>query len=371
MSAARTPIRAMHWLPWVAALFTAFALQTAQAGVPHEAAVPAYAEEQTILQLEQGLPEPGLTDAQTGIQHVDRHFIVPPGRMVEQNVILQRGGNTWRVLRNGPIAVTTAVVLLGTLLLIWVFYRVVGPSTPPPESGRKLLRFTGWQRLVHWATAIAFVLLALTGLILMYGKKLLLPWMGHDLFSWVAIVSKYLHNVTGPVFIGLTLLMFFTFLRQNYFRASDWSWLKKGGGMLTHRHVPADYFNAGEKLWFWLAVTGLGVLMAVTGLMLNFPYLGDVGAVIGFGRYLLQWADYLHIAGATLYIAATFGHIYLGTIGTPGAWGAMRHGTVDENWAQAHHEVWYDEVKKRPRHGAPGERLVYDRPPHTAPDLSR
>ncbi len=364
-------IRASHRLPWlVLMLGMLVALQAAHAGVPHEKAVPAYAEEQTILQLEQGLKEPGLGSAQSGIQHFDRHFIVPPGRMVEQDVILQRGGNTWRVLRNGPIALATGVILLGTLLVIAVFYRVVGPTPPPPESGRKMLRFTGWQRLLHWAAAIAFVLLALTGLILMYGKQLMLPWMGHDLFSWVAIISKYLHNVAGPVFVGLTLLMFFTFVRQNFFRPGDGAWLRQAGGMFTHRHVPADYFNAGEKLWFWLAVTGLGVLMAVTGLMLNFPYGGEVGAAWGFGRYLLQWADYLHIAGATLYIAATLGHIYLGTIGTPGAWGAMRHGTVDENWAKAHHELWYEDVK-RGRRPAPDERLPYDGAPRGVPHPSR
>jgi formate dehydrogenase subunit gamma len=43
------------------------------------------------------------------------------------------------------------------------------------------------------------------------------------------------------------------------------------------------------------------------------------------------------------------GHIYIGTIGTPGAYAAMRDGTVDANWAKAHHELWYDEVMR----GAP------------------
>jgi formate dehydrogenase subunit gamma len=39
------------------------------------------------------------------------------------------------------------------------------------------------------------------------------------------------------------------------------------------------------------------------------------------------------------------GHIFIGTWGTPGAYQAMRHGSVDEAWAAAHHELWYEDVK--------------------------
>jgi formate dehydrogenase subunit gamma len=75
----------------------------------------------------------------------------------------------------------------------------------------------------------------------------------------------------------------------------------------------------------------------VTGLVLDFVNFGQT-------RYVLQIADYLHLGGATLYMVGAMGHIYLGTVGTPGAYEAMRHGTVDANWARIHHELWYDEV---------------------------
>jgi formate dehydrogenase subunit gamma len=57
-----------------------------------------------------------------------------------------------------------------------------------------------------------------------------------------------------------------------------------------------------------------------------------------------------------VYIVASMGHIYMGTIGTPGAYTAMRHGTVDEQWAAAHHELWYHQVKggNVPPAGVPG-----------------
>lgn len=321
----------------------AFAPHPAKAAVPHESAVPAYAEEQTILQAEQGAPEPGFSSPKSGRHDFDRHYIIPPGNksqsdQLESMVILQRGGNTWRVLRNGPLAAISGTLMILMLLAIFGFYNLVGPARlSRPESGRQMRRFSGWDRLVHWATAISFLLMAITGLIILFGKKLILPWLGHSAFSWLAVISKYLHNFVGPLFILCSVLLFVTFVRKNFFHRWDWVWIRKFGGLVSHQPVPAGYFNAGEKAWFWGGVTLLGLVMSITGLLLDFLAFGQT-------RYIQQWANYLHLAGATFYIVAAMGHIYIGTWGTPGAYHAMRHGTVDEEWAREHHRLWYDEV---------------------------
>lgn len=332
-------------------------MSPASAGVPNEKAKPAYAEEQTVMQIERDsvVPEPGLLDAASGRVHMDRNYLGDYGARGELNVILQRGGNTWRHLRNGPIATIAGIILLAVPLLIFVFYRAVGPAREEPATGRRIKRFSAWERQVHWATAYSFIALAITGIIIMYGKLIFLPWMGHTVFSWVAIISKYLHNFVGPLFIVCSVLMFITFLRRNFFNRQDWQWVKKGGGLVSHKHVPAGFFNAGEKAWFWLGVTLLGLLMSVTGLVLDFVYLGQT-------RYVMQVANYLHVAGATLYIAAAMGHIYIGTWGTPGAYQAMREGTVDESWAQAHHGLWYEQVKSGTAPGAHPDDGVPRRP---------
>ena len=342
---------ASRWRSWLLGLLLAVVFMPAlRAAVPNKDAVPAYAEEQTILQREKDTPEPGLDSLKSGRNHMDRHYMVPIGRNdAEQDLILQRGGNTWRTLRNGPISTTSAVIIVLTLLALFTLWRVVGPArVDQPETGRRVERFNGWQRLVHWSTAISFLALAITGLIVFFGKKLLLPWMGHEVFSWLAIVSKYVHNIFGPIFILCSLVMFVTFVHHNFFNRGDWVWIKRGGGMVKHEHVPAGYFNAGEKLWFWLGVVLLGLVMAATGLILDFTNLR-------FTRYLLQWANYLHVGGATFYIAAALGHIYLGTLGTPGAYTAMRRGTVDESWARQHHYEWYEQLRRRGRVGPAGE----------------
>jgi formate dehydrogenase subunit gamma len=322
------------------ALLLALLMPTTWAGVPNNKAVPAYAEEQTVLQSEADSrrPEPDLGSSDSGRVHVDRHYLGQYGSK-EGTVILQRGGNTWRVLRNGPIATIAGTLMVLALLLIFAFWRLVGPARlDAPESGRRIERFNSWERSVHWATAISFVLLAITGLIVMFGKTLLLPWMGQSVFSTLAYLSKYVHNFFGPLFILCSVVMFVTFLHRNFFQQWDWQWFRQGGGLASHKHVRAGFFNAGEKAWFWLGVTLLGLVMSISGLILDFVTFGQT-------RYILQMANYLHVAGATLYIVAAMGHIYIGTLGTPGAYEAMRHGTVDEEWAKAHHEIWYEEVK--------------------------
>lgn len=322
----------------ILALFCALVLSPSWAGVPNRDAKPAYAEEQTMLQIEgdSNAREPGLTDSASGRVHMDRHFLGQYGS-TEANVIVQRGGNTWRLLRNGPIATITGIILLAVPLLIFVFYRIAKPG-PLPASGRRVHRFSSWERTVHWATAFAFIALAITGIIIMFGKVIMLPWMGHTLFSWIAIIGKYVHNVVGPLFIVCSILMFFTFLRRNFFNRIDWQWVKQGGGFIGNKHPPAGFFNAGEKTWFWLGVVLLGLVMSITGLILDFVNFGQT-------RYVLQVANVLHIAGAALYMAAAMGHIYIGTAGSPGSYDSMRQGHVDENWAKAHHALWYEEVK--------------------------
>lgn len=337
----------------VSACCAIFMIGSAMAEVPNKSAKPAYAEEQTIMQTEQHDAEPGFGSTASGKVHMDRNYLGAYGD-TEGTVLLQRGGNTWRILRNGPIAMATGALLLVTPLLIFGFYFAVGPATPSEApSGRRIERFSRWQRLVHWWTAYSFIALALTGLIIMFGKKAILPWLGHDAFSTVAIISKYIHNFVGPLFIVCSVVMFVTFVKNNFFRSWDWPWLKQLGGLVNHKHPDAAYFNAGEKIWFWGGVVLLGLLMSISGLVLDFTNFGQT-------RYVLQIANYLHIGGAALYIFGAMGHIYLGTLGTPGAYEAMKHGTVDTSWAKAHHRLWYEQVANETTQNPPPARPAPD-----------
>jgi formate dehydrogenase subunit gamma len=269
-------------------------------------------------------------------------------RGVETNVLVQSGGEIWRQIRNGPLTIYGGWLLVVVTVLIGFYYWRMGPlKLHEKPSGRLIERFNAWERTVHWATAISFLILAASGTIILFGKYILLPVFGYALFSWLAILSKNLHNFAGPLFSVCVVLMFVTFVKDNLPKAYDWIWVRKLGGFLGSReHVPSGRFNAGEKAWFWLGVTLLAIISAVSGFILDFPNFAQ-------GRGMMQQANVIHAISAVLFVALALGHIYVGTIGVERAYETMRTGMADETWAKEHHEYWYNEVVAN-RGRAPG-----------------
>lgn len=268
----------------------------------------------------------------------DNQYQTTQVRGVESAVLVQPEGETWRQVRNNLVTIYGGWLLVAVMAIIGGFYAWKGPiKLHDKPTGRQLLRFASWDRMVHWAAAISFILLAVTGTIILFGKHIVLPVIGYTLFGWLATLSKYIHNFVGPVFSFCVVLMFVTFVKDNFPKAHDLKWLAKFGGLLSDEHVPSDRFNAGEKVWFWLGVTLMGIVVSVTGFILNFPNFEQ-------GRELMQMANVIHAIAAVLFLVMGLSHIYLGTIGVEGAYEAMRTGYVDETWAKEHHEYWYRET---------------------------
>ncbi|MCY7314495.1 MAG: formate dehydrogenase subunit gamma [Rubrivivax sp.] len=254
---------------------------------------------------------------------------------------LASAGEAWRQVRNRWIIPYGGALLLIVAGAIAVFYWRKGAlGGRHADTGRRIERFTPFERSAHWANAVAFVLLALSGLVLAFGKTLLLPVLGATLFGWLAYALKNIHNFVGPVFAVSLVVVFLTFVRDNLPARGDWHWLKRGGGMLSGQEVPSHRFNAGEKVVFWGGVLFLGLLVVASGLVLNglVPGLGDT-------RGQMQIAHMVHAVAGVLMMTMFIGHIYIGTIGMKGSYQAMRSGYVDEAWAQEHHAWWYEDVR--------------------------
>ena len=257
----------------------------------------------------------------------------------ETGVLIQAEGETWRKLRNGPITLYGGWLVVLVLIAIGVFYKLRGPiGLHSPPTGKMIERFSSFERMAHWTMAISFCILAVSGLTMLFGKYVLLPLIGHTLFSWLAELGKFLHNFTGPIFMFSIVVSLVAFIRDNIPRAYDITWLVKGGGVLSGEAVPSGRFNAGEKIWFWGGVIGLGIVSCASGLVLDFPNFDQT-------RALMMLANIVHVIAALLFIAFSFTHIYLGTVGTTGAYEGMRDGYVDETWAREHAQYWYDDVK--------------------------
>ncbi|HWC91803.1 MAG TPA: formate dehydrogenase subunit gamma [Pseudolabrys sp.] len=249
-------------------------------------------------------------------------------------------GRDWRHFHEVTLKWIGGIAILGVLAVLVIFYLWRGMvRIQSGRSGRVIVRFNGFERFVHWMTATCFIILAISGLNITFGRPLFAATFGSDGFTTWSEWAKYAHNyLSFPFTIGVVLI-FLIWIAGNIPNAVDVQWFKRGGGIVGHDHPPAYRFNAGQKAIYWIVVLGGGAV-AITGYMLMFPFYGtDIDT--------MQSAEMIHAIVAMLFIAAMLGHIYIGTIGMEGAFEAMGQGTVDLNWAKEHHSLWLEDEKAR------------------------
>jgi formate dehydrogenase subunit gamma len=280
------------------------------------------------------------------LQRVEGRISIPDSR---ESVLIQPAGQDWRRFHEVTLRWIGAIAILGTLALLVVFYATRGMvRIEAGRSGRTLTRFNAFERFVHWMTASCFVVLALSGLNITFGKPVLLPLLGADAFASWSQLAKYGHiYLSFPFTIGVVLI-FLMWIAWNVPNQSDVEWLKQGGGMVGRHHPPAERFNGGQKAIYWIVVLGGGAV-AASGYMLMFPfYATDIAG--------MQSAEMVHGIVALLFVAAMLAHIYIGTIGMEGAFEAMGTGEVDVNWAKQHHNRWLEREQAKGRGAAPPAR---------------
>lgn len=289
--------------------------------------------------------------------------------------LIQDGGMWWLDVRRGPLLVYGAYLLGGTLALLALFLLLRGRIRIEGEkTGRTIERFKGFERFGHWLLASSFILLGITGLISLFGRKVLIPAFGHDAFSTLAIGTKWVHNNISWAFMIALVMIFFFWVMHNLPDKTDLKWLARGGGIFGGGHPPAKKFNAGQKLIFW-AVIVLGGSISISGLALLFPFqinlfghtfdlinswgvpgwvgLSDLPSQLS-PQEEMQYSQLWHAIVSLVLTAIIFAHIYLGSVGMEGAFDAMGKGEVEEQWAREHHSLWVEEVEAK-RGVQPGE----------------
>lgn len=265
------------------------------------------------------------------------HYTSTKGR--EAGVLVQSAGDTWRRIRNGPITFYGGWLLVIVCLVLAAIYFAKGPiKLHDKPSGRMMDRFSLAERWAHWVMGISFCVLGATGLIILFGKYVLLPVVGYTLFGWLTALAKNLHNFVAPLFLASLVVFILMYVKDNLPEKGDGAWLANGWKMFLGAHLPSGRFNAGEKVWFWAGVVLLCLTVSVSGLILLFPNFDQV-------RSTMQQANLVHAISAILVIGYALAHIYMGTIGVEGAYQNMRDGVTDETWAKEHHLYWYEEQK--------------------------
>lgn len=273
------------------------------------------------------------------------------------NVLVNSSGNAWRDARNSPFMKFLPWLLVGMAAILLLYHILHGKNKIDHElSGRKVKRWNGFERVVHWITAVSFIVLAITGLSMLFGQALLSIQVGGESLvpkagfaAWAGLSIK-LHNLIGPIFCVGILLMIVMWIWHNIPNATDLKWLAQGGGMFGKAHPSAGRMNAGEKIWFWLVAT-VGLVVCVTGIVMVAPLLGWTLPEALSGRNVLQQANLFHGALAIIWTVVALGHIYIGTAGTEGAFEGMATGYVSEEWAKQHHDLWFNEISQQGQAG--------------------
>ena len=262
--------------------------------------------------------------------------------------IEQPAGRDWRHFHEVTLHWLGGIAILGMLGLLVAFYLIRGMvRIESGRSWRTLIRFSMFERLVHWTTATCFIVLALSGLNITFGKDLLMPLVGEETFAAWSQWAKYAHDyLSFPFTLGVIAILLM-WIAWNIPGKLDVEWVKQGGGLFGSRHPPARRFNAGQKMIYWIVVIG-GTAVAASGYLLMFPfYLTDIAG--------MQLAQMVHGVVALLFVAAMLAHVYIGTVGMEGAFEAMWDGKVDVNWAKQHHSAWFEEESAKapanPPHG--------------------
>jgi formate dehydrogenase subunit gamma len=271
------------------------------------------------------------------LRQLDGRVSIPDQK---SGVLIQPAGRDWRAFNQGTLHWIGGIAIVGMLALLIVYYSVRGMiKISRGRSGRTITRFNGFERFTHWLTASTFVILAISGVNITFGKSLLLPLIGPEAFGTFSQWAKYAHNYLSFPFAAGLVLVFLIWLRDNIPNRVDVEWVKQGGGLVGDKHPPAERFNAGQKVVYWVVVIG-GAAVAITGYLLMFPFYGT--SIEG-----MQLAAIIHGLVGVLLIAAMLAHIYIGTIGMEGAFEAMGTGEVDLHWAEEHHPLWVDEEMER------------------------
>lgn len=278
------------------------------------------------------------------LQRIEGRITIPDKR---ERVLIQPAGQSWREFRQTTLPRTGAIAILGMTGLLLLFLLVRGRiRVENGLSGQTIERFNGTERFAHWLTATSFVVLAITGLNVTFGRDYLLPLIGAETFTFLSQWAKYLHNYMSFAFLLGLVMIFVLWVFYNFPSARDLRWIAEGGGIIGSKHPPAAKFNAGQKLVFWITILG-GLALAITGYMLMFPFYSLPSTTLtelNTSIDAIQTAQVIHGLVGLIMIAIILAHIYIGTIGMKGAFWSMGTGQVDVNWARQHHSVWAEKV---------------------------
>lgn len=205
----------------------------------------------------------------------------------------------------------------------------------------QILRYDLHERAVHWLVGLTCVYLILTGLGLHAAS---LFWLMRILGG--GQVARLWHPIIGVVYFVSLVWMWILWHKDLKPAAPDAAWMKSVLFYMTNRdeHLPpTDRWNPGQKIFFWMMLVA-GFALVLSGAVLWFPE-----QVPWSWKWLRFLAILIHSAAAVASIGGLLLHIYMGAAFVRGGFEQMITGYVSREWAEHHHELWYQEQAKKER----------------------
>jgi formate dehydrogenase subunit gamma len=214
----------------------------------------------------------------------------------------QQYGQTFTSLQAGLFNRIFLLILTLIPAIFLVHYILIGPKKFD-HNGTQVYYFSLFTRIIHWLAAASFSLLVLTGLMVIFGK-----FTGG---GTLIMNGRLVHIVSALVFSISAVPMFLIWLKDMLPAWYDIMWFVILGGYLSKskRPVPAGKFNGGQKIWFWLATAGGGV-MAYSGY-----YLWSFQANVDQLRQMAIIHNFLGAAMTALFLV----HLYMSLFAISGA----------------------------------------------------
>ncbi|WP_304366802.1 formate dehydrogenase subunit gamma [uncultured Helicobacter sp.] len=236
-------------------------------------------------------------------------------------------GELFTLLQGQYFALIFLLIVIFVPMAFFGHYKLIGQRHY--KHGNFLLVFTRYNIIVHWCAAVPFVVLCLTGLMMVFGDKL-----GG---GWLIRFARDLHGFATIFFAIFGTLMFCMWVKDCLFRIYDIKWMMILGGYLdkVNREIPAHKFNAGQKMWFWVATLG-GAVMVVSGAIMYFQ---------GAGINTLRLMAIVHNVMGFAVIALLITHIYMAVFAIEGALEAIINGKMGEEEVSMLHSLYYKDLQ--------------------------
>jgi len=199
-------------------------------------------------------------------------------------------------------------------VIFFLHYIVIGPMVFD-HGGKQVYCFNLFIRIVHWCAALSFALMLLTGLMIVFAT-----FIGG---GSIVMMGRLVHLISAVVFAGSAFCMFLFWIKDMFPTFYDLKWIIIMGGYLSKekKPVPAGRYNAGQKMWFWLATLGGGIMAATGYFLFSFP--ADIN--------ILRLSAIIHnFLGATM-VAMLITHVYMSLFAIKGSLGSMITGYKPES----------------------------------------